>query len=248
MGRWSRLVAPEFLEWLPVNEKVWLDVGCGTGNLSYAVLNVKEPKEVLAVDSSAAFIRAAQEANRDSRLRFKVASAQSLPSEPNSFDAAVSGLVLNFVPQSERAVAEMIRVTKPGGTVGAFVWDYGEGMQMLRLFWDAAKTLDKDAAKIDEAVRFSLCSERGLESVFLECGLQNVMSKAITVATTFSSFDDYWEPFLGGVGSAPSYVATLGDTVRERLKEHLRIRLPISDDGTISLTARAWAARGTVGG
>lgn len=129
MGRWSKLVAPKFLEWLPVSKnKVWLDVGCGTGKLSYAVLNVKEPKEVLAVDSSAAFIRAAQEANRDSRLRFEVASAQSLPSEPNGFDAAVSGLVLNFVPQPVQAVAEMIRVTKPGGTVGAFVWDYAEGM------------------------------------------------------------------------------------------------------------------------
>lgn len=118
---------------------------------------------------------------------------------------------------------------------------------MLRLFWDAAKTLDEDAAKIDEAVRFSLCSEGSLENLFLACVLQNVAFKAITVATTFSSFDDYWELFLGGVGSAPSYVATLGDTQRERLKEHLRTRLPISDDGTISLTARAWAARGTVG-
>lgn len=246
MGRWSKPVAQEFLHWLPVPENMaWLDVGCGTGVLSQTVLHVKQPKSVLAIDSSPQFIAFAQEANQDPRLHFEVALAQSLPAESHHFDAAVSGLVLNFIPQPEQALAEMKRVTKPGGMVAVYLWDYAEGMQMLRHFWDAAVQLDENAAKLDEGPRFPLCQKGNLVKLFLESGLQAVSFRSIEIPTVFANFEDYWRPFLSGVGPAPGYVMTLSESQRSGLKERLRVMLPVAADGTISLSARAWAAQGT---
>jgi len=247
MGRWSKLIAREFLRWLPVPEnKGWLDIGCGTGALSSLVLATKHPKEILAIDSSPEFITFGRKINKDPRLRFEVALAQSLPVETNYFDAVISGLALNFVPDPEQAVTEMVRVTKPGGIVAAYVWDYAEGMQMLRKFWDGVIALDKNAVELDEAVRFPLCREAKLKQLFLDCGLREVKLRSIEVATNFSGFEDYWQPFLSGVGPAPSYVMSLDDSKRVALKEKLRQSLPTSENGNIPLVARAWAIQGKV--
>jgi SAM-dependent methyltransferase len=247
MGRWSTLIAREFLHWLPVPEhKAWLDIGCGTGTLSSLVLSTKHPKEILAIDSSPEFIAFGRNMNTDPRLRFEVALAQSLPAELNYLDAVISGLALNFVPEPEQAVVEMVRVAKPGGIVAAYVWDYAEGMQMLRLFWDVVVALDKNALEFDEAVRFPLCQETKLKKLFKDGGLQEVKIRAIEVATNFSNFDDYWQPFLSGVGPAPSYVVILDPTRRAALKKQLQLSLPTSENGNISLIARAWAIQGTV--
>lgn len=247
MGRWSRLVAEHFLRWLPVaHDKRWLDVGCGTGILSRSILHAKEPEEILAVDASPTFVAFGRETNQDPRLRFEVALAQSLPVESNTFDVSVSGLVLNFVPQPQQAMAEMRRATKPGGVLAAYIWDYAEGMEMLRYFWDAAIVLDGDAADLDQGTRFPLCHEVELRQLFLDSGLRDVAVRAIEVTTDFSNFDDYWKPFLGGVGVAPGYVAKLNDPQRLTLQQRLQSTLPQSEDGTISLLARAWAAQGTV--
>jgi SAM-dependent methyltransferase len=247
MGRWSRLVAQEFLQWLPVPEHGrWLDVGCGTGALSSLVLDLKRPKQILAVDASPEFITFARSTNEDARLRFETATAESLPAEPGSFDAVISGLALNFMAQPGQAVAEMKRVTKPGGIVAAYLWDYAQGMQMLRYFWDAVTALDGSAAALDEGLRFPLFREGELERLFRESGLADVRFKAIEVPTVFADFEDYWQPFLGGVGPAPGYILSLDTAEREALKERLRSTLPQSDDGTISLKARAWAVQGIV--
>jgi ubiquinone/menaquinone biosynthesis C-methylase UbiE len=246
MGRWSQLIAYEFLHWLPIAEGMeWLDAGCGTGVLSRAILDTKQPKAILAIDSSPHFIAFAQETNKDPRLHVAVALAQSLPAELNHFDAVVSGLVLNFVPQPEQAVAEMKRVAKPGGVVAAYLWDYADGMQMLRFFWDAAVTLDKNAAQLHEGTRFPLCQKGKLETLFLDSGLQDVRFRSIEIATVFNTFEDYWRPFLSGVGPAPSYMMTLNESQRIALKERLRATLPEAAGGTISLVARAWAVQGT---
>jgi hypothetical protein len=157
----------------------------------------------------------------------------------------VSGLVLNFVPQPKDAILEMLRVTKPGGKIGIFVWDYAKGMQMLRYFWDAAVELDNAANKFDEGIRFPLCQEGQLESLFQEVGLKQVETTAIEVKTVFKNFDDYWQPFLGNVGPAPSYTMGLNKTDRQKLEDKLRKSLPINHNGSISLTARAWAIKGT---
>ena len=160
MGRWSSLIAQEFLAWLAIpSDSRWLDVGCGTGTLTTLILQSYKPKEIIAVDSSPHFISYAQQRIADPSARFTVGNAQSLELPSHTIDAVVSGLMLNFVPQPERAILEMLRVTKPGGTIGLFLWDYAHGMEMLRYFWDAAVALAHSASALDEGVRFPLCQE-----------------------------------------------------------------------------------------
>ena len=247
VGRWSRLVAVVFLRWLDVPaHKMWLDVGCGTGALTEAILAEADPDRVTGVDTSDAFLATANAQVDDARATFHVGDAQSLPLPAQRFDAVVSGLTLNFVPDPRRAVAELARVARPGGVAAAYVWDYAEGMQMLRHFWDAAATLDPAAAEQDEGSRFPLCRPEPLHDVWAAAGLDEVAVRAIDVATPFIHFDDFWRPFLGGQGPAPGYVAGLSDEHRLALRDQLRDRLLPEADGTIRLSARAWAVRGTV--
>jgi hypothetical protein len=137
----------------------------------------------------------------------------------------------------------MRRVTVPGGTVAAYVWDYAEGMQLIRRFWDAAQALDERAGALDEAVRFPLCRRDALAALFAAAGLQHVQTAALEIATRFEDFDDYWLPFLGGQGPAPAYVMSLDDAGRSRLRERLRATLPVQAGGEIALRARAWAVK-----
>jgi SAM-dependent methyltransferase len=180
----------------------------------------------------------------DPRVRFEIGDAQALPAAAATFDVIVSALVLNFVPQPELALAEMARVTRPGGTVAAYVWDYAEGMQLMRCFWDAAGVLDPKAKELDEGRRFWLCQPEPLGELFLAAGLEDVEVRAIEVPTYFSDFDDYWSPFLGGQGPAPSYAMSLSEEKRAKLREKIRTILPSDEAGGMPLTARAWAIRG----
>ena len=171
MGRWSILIAKRFLNWLAVPPaRTWLDVGCGTGSLTNLIFEVHQPKEIISIDSSSDFISHAQRSITDPSVHFKVGLAQSLELDSNSIDVVVSGLVLNFVPQPKAAVLEMLRVTKPDGKIGIFLWDYAQGMQMLRYFWDAAVELDNEAREFDEGIRFPLCQEGQLEALIREAG------------------------------------------------------------------------------
>ena len=243
IGRWSRLVAPEFLNWLDMSDGLrWLDVGCGTGALTTAILQHNEPASVRGCDPSEAMLPSD---SADGRASFRVADAQSLPYGDHEFDAIVSGLVLNFIPDVRKAMAEMIRVARPGGTIAAYVWDYAGEMQFLRRFWDAAAAVDPAAVELDEGRRFPLCNLEALRTLFLEVGLAGVGVHAIDVPTTFRDFDDLWQPFLGGAGPAGSYVVSLSSDRQEALRETLRASLPVVDDGSISLIARALAVRGT---
>ncbi len=245
MGRWSSFIAQKFLSWLAIpTSQSWLDVGCGTGSLTKLILETYQPREVTAIDSSADFIAYARGTITSPLVHFKVGLAQSLDVPSDSIDAAVSGLVLNFVLEPKSAVLEMLRVIKPGGTIGVFVWDYAQGMQMLRYFWDAALALDPQVGQLDEGLRFPVCQEGQLEALLRESGGQQLEAAAIEVNTMFQSFDDYWEPFLGQVGPAAAYVAGLGPGDRQKLEQKLRETLPIDQDGSISLTARAWAVKG----
>lgn len=247
MGRWSTLAGQEFLNWLDSPPACrWLDVGCGPGILTRLILEAHRPGAILGIDSSPEFVSHARRAIANPLVQFQVGLAQSLDLASNSYDIVVSGLVLNFVPEPEVAVEEMVRVAKSGGTVGIYLWDYADGMEMLRTFWDAAIALDAAAAEMDEGNRFPLCREGALETLVRGAGLKQVQSKAVEVTTRFEGFDDYWEPFLGKVGPAPSYNMSLSQKDRRRLEERLRQTLPIAADGSISLLARAWAVRGTV--
>jgi SAM-dependent methyltransferase len=245
IGRWSRLVARRFLDWLDVPSAArWLDVGCGTGALTETILASAAPAHVDAADASDDYVAYARDRVRDPRASFVVADAQSLPQASRSVDVAVSGLALNFIPQPHKAVAEMTRVVRADGSVAAYVWDYAGDMQLIRYFWDAAIALDPQAAPLDEAHRFPICHPEPLEALFRDAGLHAVESRAIDVPTRFESFDDYWRPFLGGQGPAPGYAMRLGEDRRTVLRESIRARLPVERDESINLIARAWAVRG----
>lgn len=241
IGRWSRLVAQEFLHWLelPAGGR-WLDVGCGTGALTQTVIDMAAPSQVAGVDPSEEFVSHADARVRDAT--FRVAGAEALPFPDGAFDAVVSGLMLNFVPDPAAAVREMTRVVGQGGLVGAYVWDYAGRMDMIRHFWDAAGELDSRARALDEGVRFPLCSPDRLEELF--AGLRDVGMRAIDVPTGFRDFDEYWQPFLGGQGPAPSYCVSLDQRARDELRDLLRRRIPVERDGSIRLIARAWAVSG----
>ena len=240
VGRWSRLVARELLGWLDVAPGAhWLDVGCGTGALSATIIAEAQPAAVTGVDPSEAFVAHARATVPEAE--FVVADARHMPFPDGAFDAVVSGLVLNFVPEPELAVAEMARVAAPGAVVAAYVWDYGGEMQLMRYFWDAAAALDPAARELDEALRFRL----SLDSLWRDAGLTAVEARAIDLPTVFEDFDDYWSPFLGGQGPAPAYAMSLDEPRREALRERLRATLPAEADGTIRLLARALAVRGT---
>ncbi len=243
VGRWSRRVAEAFLRWLDVPAgRDWLDVGCGTGALTATVLASAAPATVTGVDPSEGFLATARD--RNPGATFQVGDARSLPVPDGRFDAVVSGLTLNFVPEPAKAAAEVVRVARPDAVAAAYVWDYADGMGMMRHFWDAAVELDPAAAGLDEGLRFPLCRPEPLGTLWVDAGLRRVSVEAIEVATVFADFDDFWSPFLGGQGPAPGYVASLPAERRGALRELLRTRLPAGEDGSIALTARAWAVRG----
>jgi len=248
VGRWSRQVAPQFLSWLNIPPgRKWLDVGCGTGALCAAIVDRCSPLSVAGVEPSEGFLRTAKE-NLAGRAVLHQGSATTIPLKNASVDVVVSGLVLNFVPDQRAALLEMARVTGKGGTIATYVWDYAGKMELMRFFWDAAVELDRDAAKLDEGVRFPLCRPEALEALFASSGMEEVEARPIDIPTPFANFDDYWQPFLGGQGPAPAYAMSLDETARGRLRDRIRERLPIAANGSISLTARAWAIRASVAG
>lgn len=248
MGRWSRQIAPRFLEWLDAGpDRDWLDVGCGTGALSAAVMSACSPKSLVAIDPSEGFIATARKNVPDGRAEFRVGDAQALPLETASRDVIVSALALNFVPDRPKALAEMKRVARPGGTVAFYVWDYpGGGLQFLRIFWGVAASLDPAARDLTEDRRFPFCTREALAQLATEAGFASVESAPVEVASVFADFDDYWQPFTLGAGPAPGYVASLEPAARERLMETLKQRLPRSADGSIPLTTRAWAIKAKI--
>src|SRR5688572_4678148 len=201
MGRWSRLLAPVYISFAGAgNGDRVLDVGAGTGSLAFALEATAGVREVVGVDPSEALIAFATKA-KAWRTRFEVGDAQALKFDGASFDRTMSMLVMNFVPEHDKAIAEMRRVTRPGGGVSACVWDYNEGMQMLRFFWDEAVALDPAADKKDER-HMKLSREGQLGEAWKKAGLRNVQERLLVIEQSYASFDDYWEPFVKEIGRA----------------------------------------------
>jgi SAM-dependent methyltransferase len=245
MGRWSLLVARDFIKSLGVGPAArWLDIGCGSGALARTALELASPAAVLGIDPSAGYVASARRLAADERAQFVQGDACALPCREGAFDAVVSGLVLNFIADPLLALTEMRRAARPGGVVAAYVWDYAEGMQMLRYFWDAAALADPEGGHLDEGERFPICRPDALSQSFQSAGFEGVTVRPLVAAMTFRDFDDFWSPFLGGQGAAPHYFAGLPETQRIILKERLADSLPRSPGGEIRLTARAWAAHG----
>lgn len=247
MGRWSRRVAPNFTAWVAAPPRAsWLDIGCGTGVLTSAALQNCDPASVVAIDSSETFLQVARSHLDDRRVVFKQGDAQAIPEDDAVFDLAISGLLLNFVPDKALAIKEMMRVVRPGGMVALYVWDYAGHMQIMRHFFDAATALDPMAIAYDDGTKAPVCRPGPLTQLLTGAGLHDVEVRAIDIPTEFKDFDDFWTPFLGGTGSAPKYCMSLSEDARNTLKEAVRKRLPTGPDGEILLAARAWAAKARV--
>jgi SAM-dependent methyltransferase len=248
MGRWSRLLAKAFLAFAPVQRGARvLDLGCGTGSLTRALLaDVGDTGAVVGVDVAAPYVAHARATIEDPRATFEVADASSLSYADNSFDAVRSILVLNFIPEYRTAATEMLRVTRRGGTVAAAVWDIAGGVVMMRLFWDVAVVLDAKAATFrDRTTAGPLTGSGELRQVFVDAGAVEVEERDVLIRMEFASFEDYWTPLLSGQGTLGSYTISLDDAGRERLREGLRdAYLSGHADGPRSFTAVSRAVKG----
>lgn len=245
MGRWSRLLVPGHIAFAGVRdgERV-LDVGTGTGALAGALVHARPASQIVGIDPAEAFVAYARSTVPSPRVRFDVGDARAMPYPAASFDQTMALLVVNFIPDADRAITEMRRVTRPGGVVSACVWDYDSGMRMTRLFWDEAVAMDPTmAAKDQRGMRFAKQGELG--EAWRQAGLVEVRERPLDVAQPFASFDDYWLPFLEGAGAAGAFVGALPAAERSALEARLRRRvLGDGPDGPFSLDARAWCVRG----
>lgn len=247
MGRWSRDLAPLLVRFAGVRDgDAVLDIGSGTGALAAAVAVAAPSSSVLGIEPSAPYVAFARARHGSDHVRFEVGDAQRLQLKDSTFDRTLSLLVLNFIPDAGKATGEMIRVTRRGGTVTAAVWDYGQGMEMLRIFWDEAVALDPGKDALDER-HMPLCRSGELAALWQRHGLVDVLEEPLTISTRFSSFEDYWSPFLARQGPAGAFVAGLSADEREQLRLRLRRRLlGRGPDHPLVLRARAWAVRGTL--
>lgn len=237
-------MAPVFLKWLRLPSGLaWLDLGCGTGALSEAIINNCQPLSLTGIDPSPGYLDKAKK-KLQGKGSFTPGTASSIPAQDNAFDVVVSGLALNFFPEPDASLVEMKRVSKSGGTMAAYVWDYADRMDFLRIFWDTAYEIDENSKKLDEGVRFKICNRTELGKAFRETGLSNVKTEFLDIDTVFEDFDDYWTPFLGGQGPAPGYLASLDKKKQEEIKIAIREKLPVRPDGSIKLLARAIAVKG----
>ncbi len=248
MGRWSRQLAPLFLDWLDAPKQArWLDVGCGTGALSAAILQRCDPRSVEGIDPSEGFVAQARANVADTRASFRLGDAQAIDAPDASVDVAVSALAINFVPDKIKALSELARVTRPGGVAAFYVWDYpGGGVEFMSAFWTAASELDATAAGLTEDKRFPFCTRDGLLSLAEQAGWRNAESTALEAPSGFKDFDDFWRPFTLGAGPAPGYCASLDASARERLRARLSDTLKREKDGSTVMGLRAWAVKARI--
>jgi len=240
MGRYSDQLAITFLSFIggdPGHRA--LDVGCGPGALTQALATGLGASHVAAADPSQPFVTACSERVPGADVRR--AAAGDLPWIDATFDLVVSQLVLNFLPDPEAGLAEMLRVVRPGGTIAACTWDYADGMTMLRTFWDAARDVDPESPDEGRTMRFT--AERQLAALWEHAGLTDIRTRSLEVSSEYDDFDDYWQPFMLGVGPGGAYVATLDANQLEQLRAGCFQRLG-APDGPFTLSARAVAVSG----
>lgn len=247
IGRWSRLVAREFLDWLAPGPGLdWLDVGCGDGALSDRVLAQCDPGSLIGIDPQREVISDTQAANDDPRADFRCANAQDMPFEDDSVDFAVSGLVLNFIDDQPKALAEMKRVVRPGGVVAGYVWDFAGKMELFRIYWDSARALDPEAIKHDHGALYPDCRPEPLAVLFRDAGFMDVEVSEIEAGIIYTDFGDYWQPLLIGTGGIPEYAQSLSDEALAAFEVKAREAVSFEADGSFTLRGRAWAVRGQV--
>jgi SAM-dependent methyltransferase len=247
MGRHSRSLAPLFIAFAsPHAAGKVLDVGCGTGNLAVELANNPALASIEAFDFSPAYIAHAKARGADPRVNFQAADACAIPFAEGTFDLTLSMLVLPFIPEPHRAVREMVRVTKPGGTVAACMWDLRGGLVFGRMFWDTAAMLDPKAVEARRQTMSRPITRRGgIAGEFKTAGLHDVAETALTITMNFAEFADFWAPFEGRESGFAIYVAGLDAAQKDKFRDALRLAyLDGSPDGPRSYFASAWAARG----
>jgi ubiquinone/menaquinone biosynthesis C-methylase UbiE len=248
MGRWSRRMAPLLIEFARIGHAASvLDVGCGTGSLLFELARNPALAQIAGIDAAEVYVAATEEkAAGDSRIAVRQGDAAALPYADASFDAALSQLVLQFVPDPGKALAEMRRVVRPGGAVAASVWNSFGGMPHQRMFWDIAVQLDPTAAKQRNDAWFRPMTHRGdLGRAMAQAGLSDVVESSLTIWMDFADFADYWQPLEGGEGTLGKYVGTLAPDARDRLKAALRDSyLSGQPDGERNFACTAQVARG----
>jgi SAM-dependent methyltransferase len=248
MGRHSRLLAPLLIAFAaPHAEGMALDVGCGTGNLAVELARNPGLRAIEAFDFSPAYIAYAKVRAADPRINFQTADACAMPFPDATFDLSLSMLVLAFIPEPQRAVREMVRVTKPGGIVAACMWDLRGGLVFGRMFWDTAAALDPDAVELrGKGLSRPITRQGGIAGEFRAAGLKDVQETALTIAMSFADFEDFWAPFEGRESGFAAYVGGLDAAQKDRFKSALRLAyLDGSSDGPRTYFATAWAARGS---
>ena len=249
MGRWSRVLARPFLEFCGVaDDETVLDVGCGTGSLTVAIADIANVRAVSGIDLTESYIEFARSRTQDSRIKYETSDACALPFADGSFDRTLSLLVLNFIPDAERAAAEMVRVTRSGGVVAATVWDVRGGLQAFRMFWDTACAVDPGAKEArDRYCAHPFTRPGKLMSIWRELGLEAIEGAEMTVRFEFERFADYWQPMLGKTGPVGAYLDGIPESLRTQLERCVRAAYELGEpDGPRSFTATAWACRGTV--
>jgi ubiquinone/menaquinone biosynthesis C-methylase UbiE len=250
MGRWSARLAPQLVEFAGIRDgQRILDVGCGTGSLSRSLLAAGKAITVVGVDPAEDYIAFARRGVPDPRATFQVSTAESLPFPDDSFDAAMALLVLQEFDDPVRAVREMARATRRGGTVAACLWDFVEGMPMASLFWQAAEAVAPEAVARRRAERPpSRTSLQALQELWAGAGLQQVRTARLELSQAFASFDDYWQPFLTGCTPLSAFAVAVNRETRGDLASALRRIIPdVQADGSFILPARALAVAGVVG-
>lgn len=247
IGRWSRLVAREFLGWLaPAPKLDWLDVGCGGGALSDAVLADFEPRSLIGIDPLEGVIGDTRTAHDDPRADFRCINAEDMAFDDDSFDIAISGLVINFIEDKAKALSEMKRVVRPGGIVAGYVWDFGGKMELFRIYWDSARALDPEAIKHDHGALYPDCRPEPLKALLQGAGFAEVETSGIEIEMAYRDFDDFWQPLLIGSGGIPEYARSLSAEALAAFEAKVRGAITLDSDGSFTLHGRAWVVRGQV--
>jgi ubiquinone/menaquinone biosynthesis C-methylase UbiE len=244
MGRWSRAVGGVFLEWLaPPKGAQWLDVGCGTGAFTELVLGLCSPANVMGIDPFPEQIEYARSLPVARLAEFKVADALNLPFPDCSFDVVASALVINFVPDRPRGLAEMRRTAKPGGLVAGYVWDFAGGRATGA---PLAKGMRAIGVEPPITPGTNDTTIEALQSLFAAAGLESLETRQIEIAPTYSSFDDFWTSQTGSVSPTAKFIGTLTEPQRLRLRDAVISILPSNTDGSVSYSACANAIKARV--
>jgi ubiquinone/menaquinone biosynthesis C-methylase UbiE len=248
MGRWSRPIGRQFIDWLGVPpHQRWLEAGCGTGAFTQVILSTAQPRSILALDPSEQQIAYARACIRDDRVQIRIGNAMSIDAPDGAFDVAAAALVLNFISDQRKAVAEMVRVVRSGGTVAAYVWDFAGRRNVTQHLSDAIAAVSPDAERSARAAQQADTTRpEALATLFQSVGLVGVETKSLDITARFDDVDDYWTSNMTLMSSISAIGMAGGSLSTERVRAQLMQRLPTTADGKITFDARAWAVRGTI--